>query len=334
MQTGIIPVFCDSKEDGTIDPLSLAKCISPATRAVVVSHMWGMPCDMEAILSILSLAPNRHVHLLEDCSHAHGATIGGKMVGTFGDGAAWSLQGQKIITGGEGGIVLTKHADWHYAQLIHGHYNKRCKNEIPTTHPLRAFSLTGAGLKNRAHPLAVSIAMNQLSKAPEILKTKREFATLMADKLGQISFLKVPDQRGSQQRGILPAWYAFVVQFDAALAPPGLTRESFVEALHHAGLSEVDIPKSTCLLNREPLFTKPWVLFPHLYEEERYTRSMEERAATTFYTAQKFYDSAIKLPVWGYNTDQEVVERYIDVMVDVASHFLCMLECGEDGIDK
>lgn len=59
--------------------------------------------------------------LFEDCSHAHGAKIDGRYVGTFGDAAAWSLQGQKLISGGEGGITLTKNTDLYYRQLLWGH---------------------------------------------------------------------------------------------------------------------------------------------------------------------------------------------------------------------
>jgi len=322
MQLGIVPVFCDCKEDGTIDPLAISRCISPATRAVVVCHLWGIPCDMEAIISILSLPNNCHIRLLEDCSHAHGAMIGNQKVGTFGDGAAWSLQGQKTISGGEGGIVLTRHADWHYAQLIHGHYNKRCKTEIPETHPLREFALTGAGLKTRAHPLATAIALNQLMKLPRILKTKRKFAKFMADEIGKVPFLKVPDVQQLEDQGILPGWYGFVMHFDAASAPLGLTRKLFVEALHQRGLLEVDIPTSTGLLHAEPLFLKPWIVLPHLYVEGQYLRSPQEEIGMGFPKAQALYDTAIKLPVWAYDSDQQMVNRYVEGIISVASDLL------------
>jgi len=65
------------------------------------------------------------IHFSGDCSHAHGASINGKIVGTFGDGAAWSIQGDKVISGGEGGVTLTRNPEFYYRQLIFGHYNKR-----------------------------------------------------------------------------------------------------------------------------------------------------------------------------------------------------------------
>jgi predicted dehydrogenase len=109
MHFGIRPIFYDCDDTGNTAPQAIKQAITPRTKAVVINHMWGVPCDLPAILSILAEHPS--ILLLEDCSHAHAASVNGKMVGTFGDGAAWSLQGQKIVTGGEGGIVLTKHAD-------------------------------------------------------------------------------------------------------------------------------------------------------------------------------------------------------------------------------
>ena len=102
MSTGARPVFCDCREDGNINPDEIIRKITQKTRAVVVTHMWGIPCEMDTIHNICS---RYGLALLEDCSHAHGASFGGQKVGTFGTAAAWSLQGQKIISGGEGGIL-------------------------------------------------------------------------------------------------------------------------------------------------------------------------------------------------------------------------------------
>ena len=87
------------------------------------------------------------------------------------------------MSGGEGGIVLTKHADFHYRQLVWGHYNKRCKIKIPTAHSLEDYELTGAGLKNRAHPVANAIALNQLRKVLEFQTVKSHFASRIAEQV-------------------------------------------------------------------------------------------------------------------------------------------------------
>lgn len=104
------PVFADRKEDGNIDPWEIEKKITDKTKAIVVTHMWGIPCDMDTITAV---AKKHNLRLLEDCSHAHGAEFDGQKVGTFGDAAAWSLQGQKTVTGGEGAILLTDDEEIH-----------------------------------------------------------------------------------------------------------------------------------------------------------------------------------------------------------------------------
>ncbi|KAI4271838.1 MAG: hypothetical protein LQ337_005722 [Flavoplaca oasis] len=280
MHFGIKPIFCDAMKNGTISPSAIANAITTKTKAVVVTHMWGIPSHMDAIRSILKQWPD--ILLFEDCSHAHGAKYKGQHVGTFGDGAAWSLQGQKIVTGGEGGITLTKHAEFHYRMLIFGHYNKRCKQEIPPDHYLHQYALTGAGLKNRAHPLAVAIALNQLRQLPDFHAWKTTFAGQLAEGLAGIPFLTITlsDLTG----GTEPAWYAFTMRFIADKAPPGLTPETFVQQLHTKGLIDVDIPRSTGLLHSERLFNKPQELLRHLYGKD-YVLVIDDKA---FPEAQAF----------------------------------------------
>lgn len=286
------------------------------TRIVVVTHMWGIPCNMRAIQKVLDKRPD--VLLFEDCSHAHGASIDGQMVGTFGDAAAWSIQGQKIITGGEGGVSLTRHAEIYYRQLIWGHYNKRCKAEIPKDHSLRRFALTGAGNKNRAHPLAVAMANQQLRCLSDTLRWKRLFAIQMISALADVDFVRVPDIASLASLQFQPAWYALTLIFDKARAPRGLTREKFVEDLHTRGLLEVDIPKSTKLLHDEPLYTSPDTIFPHLYRG--YDRPKEQDIAL-FPAAKAFFEAVFKLPVWSSRTDESIVKHYIDVIKDVAKSY-------------
>ena len=103
MQFGIMPIFCETSDNGNIAPAAIAAGITTKTKAVVVTHMWGIPCDMPAICSVLQ--DRKDILLFEDCSHAHGGRLNGQPLGTFGDGAVWSLQGQKIVTGGEGGMT-------------------------------------------------------------------------------------------------------------------------------------------------------------------------------------------------------------------------------------
>ena len=98
-----IPVIAEVDETLTIDPADIEKKITPATKAMVIVHMRGVPCDMDAIMDI---AKRHNLRVIEDCAQAVGATYKGKYVGTFGDCGCFSFQYHKTITAGEGGMIL------------------------------------------------------------------------------------------------------------------------------------------------------------------------------------------------------------------------------------
>jgi len=106
MMVGATPVFADVNRDSqNIDADTIAAVVSPRTRAVICVHLAGWPCDMDAIVA---LAAENKFAVIEDCAQAHGATINGKSVGSFGDIGCWSFCQDKIMTtGGEGGMITT-----------------------------------------------------------------------------------------------------------------------------------------------------------------------------------------------------------------------------------
>ena len=103
---GLKVVFADvDPRTFTIDPRSLERAITPATRAVVPTHLYGLSCDMDAIMAIAS----RHdLRVIEDCAHALGATFDGRPVGTFGDAGFFSFQTLKPLNCYGGGLALVK----------------------------------------------------------------------------------------------------------------------------------------------------------------------------------------------------------------------------------
>ncbi|MEK7552339.1 MAG: DegT/DnrJ/EryC1/StrS family aminotransferase [Patescibacteria group bacterium] len=304
MHTGATPVFCDCGRDGNINPAEIKTLITSRTKAVMVTHMWGLPCDMDAIVSICR---EHNLKLLEDCSHAHGAKVNGKLVGTFGDAAAWSFQAQKTITGGEGGIMLTDNKEVYYRALLQGHYNKRCKQEIPADNPFSAFSTTGFGLKFRAHPLAVAMAQEQFSHLDEWLLQRQIYAERMTVAFKPFPFLIVPEVSNKQ-----PGWYAYVIQFDASHSY-GIGVDLFTKAVLAEGLVELDRPRSTGMLHKLPLFVEPESVLPRLYP------CPTEQKRQTFPMAEQFYENALKLPVWSFQDEEQMVNLYVDGIVKVAS---------------
>src|SRR3989344_660907 len=308
LSTGAVPVFCDAGENGNIDPREIERKITKKTKGVVVTHMWGIPCEMDAIVKICK---KNKILLLEDCSHAHGARYGGNVVGSFGDLAAWSLQGQKNVTGGEGGILVTDNDEFYYRALLLGHYNKRCKQEIPKMHPLAKYAVTGMGLKYRAHPLAIAVARVMFKNMENYLQVKDFFAEYIISNLQGTRGLRMPSLKSS----VRPSWYALVFQYHGEELG-GLPIERFAEALHAEGLIDVDLPGSTAPLNLLPLFQTPNELFPN------YSFSY---AVGDFPRVEKFYKNAVKLPVWAFRKDKFVVNAYIKGIKKVLIHYKDLL---------
>jgi perosamine synthetase len=102
---GATPIFVDSEEDTfNIDPKKIEEKITSRTKAIMPVHLYGLPADMEAILEI---SRNYSIPVIEDAAEAHGAEYKGKRVGSFGLAASFSFFGNKVITSGEGGMVVT-----------------------------------------------------------------------------------------------------------------------------------------------------------------------------------------------------------------------------------
>ena len=105
---GLQVVFADvDPATFTLDPSALERAISPRTRAVVPTHLYGLPCDMDAIMAIAS---RHNLRVIEDCAHALGATVGGKPVGTVGDAGFFSFQTLKPLNCYGGGLALVADA--------------------------------------------------------------------------------------------------------------------------------------------------------------------------------------------------------------------------------
>jgi dTDP-4-amino-4,6-dideoxygalactose transaminase len=106
VNAGARPVFADiDPESGNITADTVARVLSPRTKAIVAVHLAGWPCDMDALMK---LADERGLKVIEDCAQAHGARYKGRSVGSIGHVGAWSFCQDKIMTtGGEGGMVTT-----------------------------------------------------------------------------------------------------------------------------------------------------------------------------------------------------------------------------------
>jgi dTDP-4-amino-4,6-dideoxygalactose transaminase len=182
---------------------------------------------------------------------------------------------------------------------LQGHYNKRCQQEIPKTHPLYKFALTGLGLKFRAHPLAIAIANEQFSHLDDWISQRHKYANMFIAAFSEYKFLKMPFFEGKK-----PSWYAFVMQFDENYSNE-VTVDTFFKALQAIGLKEADRPGSTCPIHDLPLFNCLNEAMPRLYPK---CSSLKHHS---FLNAKKFYKNTIKLPVWTFDDEIDIAEAYI-----------------------
>ncbi|MGG2465173.1 DegT/DnrJ/EryC1/StrS family aminotransferase [Streptomyces sp. RGM 3693] len=302
-----VPVLCETGPDGNIDPARVEELITPRTRALMVTHLWGRPADMAVLAAI---AQAHDLALLEDGSHAHGAGTHGQKIGTFGLGAAFSLNGPKPLSGGEGGFVLTDDDDTYYRVLTFAHYNKRCKSEIPEGHPLARYAVTGSGLKLRIHPLAAALAFDQLHRLDGYLLGRAEIARYLTEQFSQIPGLKITPM----PEGVVPSWYGLTLTYRPDELG-GLSIGRFHQALIAEGATEFDRPGSTRPLHELPLYQLPDLLFPgHPHQHHR------QYSAGSFPVAEHAYQHTIKLPVWHRQQDLALAGQYVRAAVKVSDH--------------
>jgi perosamine synthetase len=180
IQAGARPVLVDADpKTWCIDPSKLEEKIGPRTRAIMPVHMYGHPCDMAAITDI---ARRRDLLVVEDCAEAHGARIGGRMVGSFGDAACFSFYGNKILTTGEGGMVLCSDAE--LARMM------RLLRNQAFDHP--RFVHREMGFNYRLTNLQAAIGLAQAEKADEKVEKKREIARWYAEAFAEVEDVELP----------------------------------------------------------------------------------------------------------------------------------------------
>lgn len=156
--TGAVPVFVDADRNTfNIDVSKIEEKITGRTKAIIPVHIFGNPCDMDAICSI---AKKHGLYVIEDAAEAHGAEFAGKKAGSFSDIASFSFFANKNLTTGEGGMVVTDNED----------YYKRCryfKNMCFPVDAPRVYKHDDIGFNYRMSNLHAAIGLAQTEKADD-----------------------------------------------------------------------------------------------------------------------------------------------------------------------
>lgn len=221
LQAGGVPVFADINPDTyCLDPEAARAAITPRTRALMPVHMAMRFADMDALLA---LAKKHNLVIIEDCAHAHGGQFQGRGAGAAGDAGCFSFQESKLMTGGEGGIVLTNRLDCYEAlqSIIN------CGRPSITD----KYERKVLGANYRMTELQAALLVGQLEQWPELCEKRKRRAAFLSQALGALPHVRpLPPQPGLTRE----TTYNYVFQFRPNGAGP--SRDLFVAALEAEGI--------------------------------------------------------------------------------------------------
>ena len=232
---GARPVFVES-DPATLqmDPEDIRRKITEKTKAIVVVHLWGNVCDMDRIMAI---SRETGVRVIEDCSHAHGARFRGELVGSIGHVGAWSLQGTKAVSAGEGGVLATDDAEIFERACLAGQVNRMGGIDLITERYADLQPL-GLGMKFRAHPLGIGIANIQFGKLADLNQRRKNYVESVEKRIAAMPGLKPLEVYPGAERG---GFYAFPI-IHVPERHNGLATSRLISLLQEEGLNAASSP--------------------------------------------------------------------------------------------
>ena len=276
---------------GNICISDLKKKLSKKTKAVVVTHLCGHPCEMN---EIMKLKKKYSFTLIEDCSHAHESTYKGKKVGTFGDIGVFSMDRNKLLSVGEGGVMVTNNKNLFERALLITDFGPRLESQI-TLRKNKKFIETGLGFKHRMHPLAAAIAFNELDNLKKYIKLRHKKLNYLSKGLSKIIGLKPPATKKYVNRG---AFYSYRLFFDKTKFKK-LNIDFFIKALKAEG---INVRRSG---------NKPLHLLPYFKQQNKILKII---------SAEKYYNSTISLPTFTFDS-YSIVNGYLKAFKKVCNYF-------------
>ena len=268
---GATPVFCDIKGDHdlNLDPEDVEEVLGPRTKAIVVLHYGGYPCDMEAVLE---LARGRGLVVIEDAAHAPGARLDGRMCGTLGDVGCFSFFSNKNLPVGEGGAVVTD--DDEIAERIrllrsHGMTTLTWDRHRGHAH---TYDVVAQGFNYRLDELRAAIALVQLRRLEDLNAARAALSVRYRSLLADLDGALVPFDGAAHSAHHLAV----------LVLPPSVDRDRVREEMRTRGVqtsvhyppihsfslyradADRPLPRTEDVASR--LVTLP--LFPHMREDE------------------------------------------------------------------
>ena len=226
VRSGLKPVFVDCEPwTWNMDVAKLEAAITPRTRAIMVVHIYGLPTDMDPVLA---LAAKYNLRIIEDAAEAHGLRYKGKRCGSFGDISTFSFYANKLVTTGEGGMVLTD--DDELAAKCHNLRNLFFRKP--------RYVHDSIGWNYRMSNLQGAVGVAQLERLDETIRVKREIGAYYTEKLAELQDeLQLPQVKTCYSENVywvypVIARWKSAVEVMAALGDKGVDTRPFFYPLH------------------------------------------------------------------------------------------------------
>ncbi len=280
---GARPVVADIDADTqNVTAATVRASLTPATKACIVVHLSGWPCEMD---EIMALAREHDIKVIEDCAQAHGATYRDRPVGSFGHVSAWSFCQDKIMTtGGEGGMLLTDDdAIWERVWSYKDHGKDYALMHQPSADPGFRWVHGGFGTNWRMTEMQSALGRIQLRKLPNWSAHRRRNAAILDEHLTPVRGLRVSVPPSHVQH----AYYKYYVRVDPKCLKPDWNRDRIMREMITRGV---------------PCFTG---VCPEIYREQAFVESGYAPSAS-FETARRWGDTSLMFMVHPTLTEQDM----------------------------
>ena len=235
VNAGATPVFADVEAcSGNLSAATIAQVLTPRTKAVIVVHLAGWPCDMDPIMA---LAAQHGFKVIEDCAQAHGARYKGRSVGSIGHIGAWSFCQDKIMTtAGEGGMVTTNDEALWRAMWAYKDHGKSYEAVYEREHPPGfRWVIEGFGTNWRMLEVQAAVGRIQLCRMAEWTAQRTANAQAIWATCQGLNAVRVPDFAAAMP-GSVHAHYKCYVYVQPENLALGWSRDRIAEAINAQGV--------------------------------------------------------------------------------------------------
>lgn len=285
---GAIPVFADvDPSTCNVTASTIGDRISDRTRAIVVTHLFGNPCDMAPIME---LALSYGIPVIEDCAQAYGAMDGGRHVGSIGAIGVFSLQQGKHITCGEGGVLVT--SDPEFSKRARLFINKGW--DYGSAAPDHRFLAPNY----RMTELQGAVALAQFERVGSFVDVRRRRAEELSSRLANLHGLRLPQQRP----GSVHSFWRYVFHLPTGCHPDEV--DAFAAALGRHGIA------ASARYTRKPAFDCEMFVEQRTFGRSRWPFPLA-RAEAIEYSRDRFpgtYQALSGTVVLGWNERLESVD--------------------------